>query len=268
MTTTELYSACRQRCIERFSTSASRFFITLILLSSFAFPSLANSHSEANTATIQENTAQVPSAEVSTEPGIHAKQDGTDASAYTQGASQLSGLDKMVVSLMGPASSSSAMDKLVDDVTRPASIKKPTIESLTAKITDKYSISENQAREIVLTAYREAKARNLDPVLVLSIIATESSFNPKAKSKVGALGLMQAMPVYHREKLDRLGISQQDLYHPEHNIRVGTEILSEYIHMSKGNTASALQRYNGSLSDGSRKYSNKVFRAMTWLSSP
>lgn len=40
----------------------------------------------------------------------------------------------------------------------------------------------------------EAKAQGMDLALVLAVIQKESSFNPKVKSKAGAVGLMQLLP--------------------------------------------------------------------------
>lgn len=255
MTTTEFCSACRQRCFKRFSTAASRYITTAFLLSIFALPT-------------QAATGTTPAEvfpDTSVESGEKQKED-----PVSRDLKPLSPMDQLVSSLMGPMGSPAAMDNLVASVTEPVTVKPagPTPANLARKISEKYRIDQAQAADIVSAAYKEAHKRGLDPVLVLSIIATESSFNPRARSSAGAMGLMQAIPVYHKDKLDRFGMSRSDLYNPHKNIQVGTEILSEYLRLSNGNVVSALQRYNGSLSDRSRRYSNKVFRAMSWLFSP
>ncbi len=56
----------------------------------------------------------------------------------------------------------------------------------------------------------------IDPALIRSMIATESSFNPKAVSRKGAQGLMQLMPA----TAARIGVL--DAFDPEENIRGGT----------------------------------------------
>jgi soluble lytic murein transglycosylase-like protein len=60
-----------------------------------------------------------------------------------------------------------------------------------------------------------AEEYRLDPALIRSMIATESSFNPKAVSRKGAQGLMQLMP----STAARHGV--RDTFDPEENIRGG-----------------------------------------------
>ena len=76
-----------------------------------------------------------------------------------------------------------------------------------------------------ITAY--ADAQELDPALVAAVILCESSYDPKAESRLGARGLMQLMPdtaewVAHKYKEDGAGYSFDKLYDPETNIRYGT----------------------------------------------
>ncbi len=60
---------------------------------------------------------------------------------------------------------------------------------------------------------------SLDARLVAALIATESSFNPKAKSKVGAMGLGQLMPGTAKD----LGVA--DAYDIEQNLKGTTSYL-------------------------------------------
>ena len=141
-------------------------------------------------------------------------------------------------------------------------------EELASKISQKFSISRHQAKEIVNVSFQEGRKHNLDPVLVLSVIAAESSFNPNVRnSSSGAMGLMQAIPKWHHDKMARLGIGYGDLLGISSNIQLGAVILKEYLRLSNGNMTMALQKYNGSAKDPRRRYSNKVFSHYRWLSS-
>lgn len=76
-----------------------------------------------------------------------------------------------------------------------------------------------------ITAY--ADAQELDPALVASVILCESSYDPKAESRLGARGLMQLMPdtaewVAHKLGEDGADYSFDNLYDPQTNIRFGT----------------------------------------------
>ena len=65
----------------------------------------------------------------------------------------------------------------------------------------------------------------LDPLLIYSIIKAESNFKNTAKSNSGAIGLMQVMLSTAQEigiKLEIENITEEKLYEPETNIRIGT----------------------------------------------
>jgi Transglycosylase SLT domain len=78
---------------------------------------------------------------------------------------------------------------------------------------------------------------NQQPPLVQAVISAESAGNPSAKSKAGALGLMQVMPA----NLKKLGID--DGLNPEQNIKAGIAILSEELERY-GDERLALAAYN------------------------
>lgn len=78
--------------------------------------------------------------------------------------------------------------------------------------------------------------------LVLAVIEKESSFNEKAVSAVGAKGLMQIIPEYHKDRMKRLGCS--NLFDPKQNVTVGVDFLAELIEKNGGNLNKALTAYN------------------------
>lgn len=84
-------------------------------------------------------------------------------------------------------------------------------------------VPNHTAREIASAIHKYAPRFQRDPDLVLSIMRIESDFDPRAKSKMGAMGLMQVMPQW----IDVLDI-QCDLYDPECNVKYGLQILGAY----------------------------------------
>lgn len=78
----------------------------------------------------------------------------------------------------------------------------------------------------------------VDAELILSVIAAESNFDPKAISRRNARGLMQLLP----ETAARYGV--QDIFDPKENIDAGTHYLSELLHQYNNDLALALAAYN------------------------
>ncbi|MFT8887374.1 MAG: lytic transglycosylase domain-containing protein [Ethanoligenens sp.] len=78
-----------------------------------------------------------------------------------------------------------------------------------------------------------AAQSNLDPYLVFAVVRTESGFNPRAVSNIGALGLMQLTPdtfTWAQSKTpEEESLAKEQLYDPQTNIHYGTVVLSALV---------------------------------------
>jgi hypothetical protein len=89
-----------------------------------------------------------------------------------------------------------------------------------------------------LTINSAAEKYRVDPALVRAIIHAESAFRPTAKSKKGALGLMQLMPGTASD----MGVV--NALSPEENIQGGVRYLAMLLEQNRGNTTLAAAAYN------------------------
>lgn len=137
---------------------------------------------------------------------------------------------------------------------RPTPNQSAEQRALAEAIARRYRVAEEAIVDIVSSAYRAGAQHRVDPLLILAVVAVESRFNPVAQSVLGAKGLMQVLPQFHREKLTEHG-GEAALLEPEANIQIGTRILREYLRRS-GETEAALQMYAGAEPDS--QYPNKV----------
>lgn len=128
--------------------------------------------------------------------------------------------------------------------------------ALSEFVANRYRVSQIVAYDLVSLTHRVGHQLQLDPLLIIAVIAVESRFNPIAESVAGAKGLMQIIPKYHGDKLEEYG-GEKAVFDPAANIQVGSQILKEYIR-NTGNLGSALQMYAGALSDFDDQYTSKV----------
>ena len=92
----------------------------------------------------------------------------------------------------------------------------------------------------------EAREFGLDPYLLAALIRQESSFDPDARSRAGARGLMQVMPATAREVARRMRLewSDQLLRAPHANLNAGAAHLANLLKYYGGDPVPALAAYN------------------------
>ena len=111
---------------------------------------------------------------------------------------------------------------------------------------------EVQMRFVYLWPYQEeimeyTDRNKIDPFLVAAVIKNESNFARGAKSKPGAIGLMQIMPETGEWIAKEMGITNftvEDLENSDTNIRMGCWYLSELEYEFGKNRVLVLGAYN------------------------
>ena len=128
----------------------------------------------------------------------------------------------------------------------------------------RYHVAPEPVSRLVQEAWTVGALVNLDPTLILAVMAVESSFNPFAQSPVGAQGLMQVMTKVHDDKYEAFGGSHA-AFDPVTNLRVGVQVLKECIARSGGLEA-GLRSYVGAANSGEDGgYADKVLAEQSIL---
>ena len=147
---------------------------------------------------------------------------------------QNSQIDKTPVQSFDKVLQNSATVKFGDLLTRPVTKVNASIYTSQAQSTDRLS-PRQKIQDIVS---RMSKKHGVDEKLVNALIKQESGFNPNAKSKVGALGLMQLMPSTAK------GLGVTNPMDPEQNVEGGVKYLKSMLNKYNGNIILALAAYN------------------------
>ncbi len=134
------------------------------------------------------------------------------------------------------------VERIVDDEVPPAPDAAKNLPGLrTAAV---YDLSYHPARKPLFRSEydpvidRECRKFNLDASLVSAVIKAESNYDPRARSRKGARGLMQLMPATAL----RLGIARS--YDPAANIRGGVMYLKQLAERFLNKPELVLAAYN------------------------
>jgi Transglycosylase SLT domain len=128
----------------------------------------------------------------------------------------------------------------------------------------RYKVAPEPISRLVQEAWAVGQRAQLDPTLILAIMAVESSFNPFAQSAMGAQGLMQVMTRIHDDKYVVFG-GNHAAFDPLTNLRVGVQVLKECIARA-GSLEGGLRFYVGAANlaeDGG--YASKVLSEQAHL---
>ncbi|HEX3639297.1 MAG TPA: lytic transglycosylase domain-containing protein, partial [Paraburkholderia sp.] len=181
--------------------------------------------------------------------------DGTGTSGM--GVAALNGLDPRTMQSVAalarliPAQRVSADAR--DDRVLVSSREQDLVASYLAR---RYRVAQEPVSELVKAAFDTGREVGLDPLLLLSVMAIESGFNPYAESGVGAQGLMQVMSKVHSDKFQYFG-GESAALEPVANIKVGALVLKDCIARG-GSLPGGLRLYVGSTSQDDGGYGAKV----------
>jgi soluble lytic murein transglycosylase len=112
------------------------------------------------------------------------------------------------------------------------------------------------------------KQTNLDPSWLLGVARQESAFNVKARSRVGARGLMQLMPKTARSIARRIKAplkNLSELVNPKRNIQLGSAYLRQVYDEHQKNPILATASYNAGPHRVARWLPKKTLAADIWI---
>jgi hypothetical protein len=138
----------------------------------------------------------------------------------------------------------------------PADLPKPQAD-LTHWLSRKYGVAPEPVAALVAAAHELGPKVQLEPTLILAIMAVESGFNPFAQSPMGAQGLMQVMTSVHHQKYSPFG-GKMAAFDPVTNMRVGVRVLLACVERA-GSLEGGLKFYVGAANlDEDNGYVEKV----------
>jgi hypothetical protein len=141
---------------------------------------------------------------------------------------------------LGIATDADAVDRAT--ATDPRDLPKQQA-NLAYWLSKKYRVAPEPLSALVSEAYDVGPDNQIEPTLILAVMAVESGFNPFAQSAVGAQGLMQVMTKVHEQKYQGFG-GALAAFDPVANVRVGVNVLKECINRA-GSLEGGLKLYVG-----------------------
>lgn len=157
-----------------------------------------------------------------------------------QGAGEIAGTEKTQTPAPDPAIASAARNDVEEELAERIGASKAESERteyVTAAVAQ-YDIGADLAGDI----FDIAKEENIDPEVAIGLVRTESTFDERAVSHVGARGLTQVMPRTARGIIP--GTNAEHLFDRKTNLRLGFRYLDQLVQKYRGNVKLALTAYN------------------------
>ncbi|PIS10262.1 MAG: lytic transglycosylase domain-containing protein [Bdellovibrio sp. CG10_big_fil_rev_8_21_14_0_10_47_8] len=120
---------------------------------------------------------------------------------------------------------------------------------------------KNHSVDLASTILTESEKYEIDPVFVVAIIKTESSFNPVIRGRFGEIGLMQLKPdtaqwIAKKYKIKWSG--SKDLENPSKNVRLGLAYMDWLRDKFNGHANKYLSAYNAGAARVCRMYASEI----------
>ena len=109
------------------------------------------------------------------------------------------------------------------------------------------------SEDLQMYIFRECEKHNIAPEIIIAMIEMESYYDADEVSSHGAIGLMQVVPKWHKERMERLGCT--DLFDPYQNVTVGIDYVAE-LKEKNADLYWVLMAYNGG-----ERYATKRIKA-------
>lgn len=117
------------------------------------------------------------------------------------------------------------------------------VDRIEAQLAARMLLEPFDRQRLARTIVAEAEAARIDPLLVLALIEVESSFDPRALSVRGAVGLMQLREATMRREVERHGLTPSAPGDPIANVQAGVRYLRRLLD-AFGHEEVALMAYN------------------------
>lgn len=100
----------------------------------------------------------------------------------------------------------------------------------------------------------------IDWKLLKAVAHKESTFNPKAVSSAGAMGLMQLTPITAKD----IGFDPLQMFNPMHNVMAGARYLKKLLKITSGNIVLALAGYNSGPTALAKRIRQAKEKGISW----
>ncbi len=135
-------------------------------------------------------------------------------------------------------------------------VTQPTVQDKHEEyiLSSNVKVSKADAKEIVAAITKWSQEFKLDPKLLLAIARQESNFNKYAISTSGAYGVMQVIPVWHKQKIidAHAALGNPEIFNINTNVYLGARVFSDCIKRHK-NVTRSLECYYGKSDTGYAK---------------